>query len=167
MSSSQVAQRTMIQLENMLQKSIGTKAQELMDSLKSNSYNYSHMPDEVTRNWLLMLLDICETMERTKEQFGLPSCVRDSFSETSSPLSLRSVEGGVTRDYSIQRDDSYVNQVSYNCDAICQQIKMISERVKELNCKNRKKWWNFLEATLQEVEETDMDYETQSNNSEN
>jgi hypothetical protein len=155
MSSSQVAQRTMIQLENMLQKSIGTKAQELMDSLKSNSYNYSHMPDEVTRNWLLMLLDICETMERTKEQFGLPSCVRDS------------VEGGVTRDYSIQRDDSYVNQVSYNCDAICQQIKMISERVKELNCKNRKKWWNFLEATLQEVEETDMDYETQSNNSEN
>lgn len=141
MSSSQVSQqsmcsRNMMQMENMVQKTVTNKSQQLMDCLRNCSYKYSHCPDEVTRTWLLLLLDVCETFEATKEQFGMPACLRD---------------------YEIQRDDSYVNQVSETCDAVCSQIRMISERVKELNCKNRKKWWTLMDATLQEIEQSDLE----------
>jgi len=131
--------RTMMQMENMLQKTIHDKSQDLMDCLRTCSYNYSHMPDEVTRTWLLLLFDVCETFEVTKSQFGMPS---------------------TSRDYSIQKTESYVNQVSSTCDDICQQIRMISDRVKELNCKNRKKWWSLMDSTLQEIQETDLEEES-------
>lgn len=135
-SQQSINSRTMIQMENIVQKSISKKSQDLMDCLRTCSYNYSHSPDEITRTWLLLLLDVCETFEMTKGQFGIPSC---------------------TRDYEIQRDDSYVNQVAETCDAVCNQIRMISERVKELNVKNRKKWWTIMDSTLQEIRETDLD----------
>jgi hypothetical protein len=135
----------MMQMENMLQKTILDKSQDLMDCLRTCSYNYSHMPDEITRTWLLLLLDVCETLETTKSQFGMPS---------------------TSRDYSIQRDDSYVNQVSETCDTVCNQIKMISEKVKELNCKNRKKWWGLMDSTLQEIQETDLESEETNQNDE-
>ena len=145
MSSSQVSQqpmcsRNMIQMENLVQKTVSNKSQDLVDCLRSYSYKYSHCPDEITRTWLLLLLDVCETFEMTKGQFGMPSC---------------------SRDYEIQRDDSYVNQVAETCDAVCIQIRMISERVKELNIKNRKKWWTIMDSTLQEIQDTDLESDSE------